>query len=296
MILNRSAPCKINLTLDVFAPRPDGFHELDSVVALFTPVDAVRVVCEPSESGQHEIRLWCSDATLPSDSRNLAYRAAEFFLRHVPAESPARISIRLEKHLPHQAGLGGGSSDAAAVLLALADCFTVAAPNLAAELGSDVPLFLADAPVRMRGRGERVERIAHPPRGLHGVLVKPADGVPTATAYALLDALPHRVSAASTPRLIDLLATDASIEAIGASLHNDFEAAILPAFPGDAEVHEAITTAGAIRALLCGSGAAVFGLARDADHAMQLARTLGGQFPYVAVAQQIETRPPNAVR
>lgn len=292
-----AAHCKLNLTLDVSAPRSgaaaDGFHDLDSVVVLLSPADEVTVTTW--EGRPRGIRLIIKGADgLPRDSRNLAYRAAQAFLDRFAPEAPVSVTIKLAKRLPFEAGLGGGSSDAAAVLRALSELLPrISNPTdlraVAAGIGSDVPLFLEGQPVRMRGRGEIVEPLAASVPPLFGVLVKPGVGVPTGPAYALLDALPDRAPGDATPRLLNVLAAseNADTTALGAALSNDFERAVLPAFPEVAEAHRAVTEAGAVRALLCGSGSAIFGLARDRHHARDLTVRLIGKFPWVKMATSV---------
>lgn len=284
-----SAPCKVNLTLDVFAPRADGFHDLDSVVVPFaSPADEVKVTLR---AGPRSVRLICKSPDLPKGAENLAHRAASVFLDAFLPEDALTVYVKLEKRLPIKAGLGGGSSDAAAVLRALdsllpgrADRESLA--RIAAGLGSDVPLFLFDGPVRMRGRGDIVEPLSEVLGPLWGVLVKPDAGVPTGPAYALLDALPSRVPGQATARLLDTLPSGpGDVEALGAALGNDFEAAILPAYPAVADAFAAVADVGAVRTLLCGSGAALFGLAHNREHAKEMTRQLAGRFPWVKMAQ-----------
>lgn len=287
-----TTPCKVNLTLDVFAPRPDGYHNLDSVVALFSPpADTVTVTVRPGTPGVTLIAKHVPEG-FPKGPENLAHRAATAYQERFGLA--ARIFVKLDKHLPMQAGLGGGSSDAAAVLIALhrtteaSDLSALA--ELAATLGSDVPLFLPQCPaVRMQGRGEQVNPLpaALPP--LWGVIVQPAVGVPTGPAYAALDSLPGRTPGSATPRLLAALADGAvpDAHALAPLLSSDFEAAVLPAYPEVAAAHRALGEAGALRALLCGSGSAVFGLASDRAHARTLVRALVGRFPYVRLAQSI---------
>ena len=293
-----SAPAKINLTLDIGPPRPDGFHGIDSVVMpLAAPADTLEMAAFFGDDPQR-LTLTCDDPALPTDDSNLAYRAARLFLEHFGGDTIDRfhLDIALYKLLPYQAGLGGGSSDAAAVLRVLSrmvlDADAADVPDvlaIAARVGSDVPLFLKGGLVRMQGRGELVTPLPSRLPPLWGVIVKPSVGVPTGPAYALLDALPDRAPGQATARLLALLQARANIEALGAALSNDFEAAILPAFPLVAHAHRTLTDAGVIRALLCGSGSAVFGLARDESHAHDLHyilhHELNARFPWVAVAQ-----------
>lgn len=282
------APCKVNLTLDVGMRRPDGYHDLDSLVAIFLPGDELTVSVIP---GPRAVALTCDDPSLPTGDTNLAHRAATAFLDCGRAEQVVRI--HLAKRLPHQAGLGGGSSDAAATLRALSHLLPDAVPpeslpELAASIGSDVPLFLAPhtRALHLRGRGESVTSLPLPP--LHGVVVKPFVGIATRDAYALLDALPGRTPGRATDRLLTTLHAGGDINAVGAALGNDFEAVVLPAFPAVADAHRLVSQAGAVRALLCGSGSAVFGLAQDRAHADALASHLGGRFPWVQIVEPLE--------
>jgi 4-diphosphocytidyl-2-C-methyl-D-erythritol kinase len=282
------APCKVNLTLDVGPRRADGYHDLDSVVATFSPADELTVRVRPGPRG---VTLTCDDPSLPTDARNLVYRAARAFLAHFACDEAVEITVHLAKRIPAQAGLGGGSSDAAATLRALDRLFPQAATpdallDIAAGIGSDVPLFLgpSDGGARLRGRGERIAPLPVALPALHGVLLRPGVGVPTGPAYALLDALPGRQPGDATGRLLAALQAGGGLAGLGAAMGNDFEAAVLPAFPPVAEAHRAAQEAGALRALLCGSGSAVFVLARDRDHARSLAKALHGRFPWVKLA------------
>ncbi len=288
----RTAPAKINLTLDVFPRRADGFHDIDSIVCQISAGDEVSVLVRPAATGTRTVRLTCNVEGLPTDSRNLATRAGEaFILRFVPEGVGVDVRIKLSKRLPWEAGLGGGSSDAAAVLRLLSDALPGAATpgdlrDLAATLGSDTPLFLLDRPVRMRGRGEKVETLPVALPVLHGVVVKPDVGVATVAAYASLDETESRMPGVATENLLHALQTGAASDAVAIAplLSNDFEQVVIPAHAGVAEAMNALLHAGALRALLCGSGAAVWGLARDREHARDLTRALVGAFPWVKMA------------
>lgn len=280
---SRLAPCKLNLTLDVFPPRADGFHDIDSLVVRLSPADEVVVSVKP---GPRAVKLIVKDRRpdavagdpMPKGAENLAHKAALLALDTLAPEQELQVWVTLAKRLPAQAGLGAGSSDAAAVLLLVGEALGTPRDSLlplAAQLGSDVSVFLLEAPlVRMRGRGERLERVELPLEPLHGVVARPSVGVPTGPAYALLDALPGRVPGDATERI---LAGEGLVEA----LSNDFEAAVLPTYPEVAALHQALLQAGAVRALLCGSGSSVFGLARDRAHALELVKKLAGQVAWL---------------
>lgn len=175
------APAKVNLVLRVLGKRADGFHAIETLMAPVTLADRISL-----DRCGSAITLECSEPGVPCDARNLAWRAAELFLRHTGASEGVRI--RLEKMIPHGAGLGGGSSDAARVLVAMNQLFGTGLPvdrleNLAAQLGSDIPFFVRCSTAWCRGRGEIIEPVAGIP-SFALLLVKPPFPVPTGWAYS----------------------------------------------------------------------------------------------------------------
>jgi 4-diphosphocytidyl-2-C-methyl-D-erythritol kinase len=180
-IMKLSAPAKINLSLEIKEKRADGFHEIETVMCPITLSDEVSI--EKSETG--EFAFTCSEPGIPCDDGNLVVRAAKQFFAHT--KLAPRVKIHLEKRIPHGAGLGGGSSDAATTLLGLNHLFQTglekkALADLAAELGSDVPFFIFQCAAICRGRGEKVSPMDFPHK-LPLVLIKPPFGVPTPWAY-----------------------------------------------------------------------------------------------------------------
>jgi 4-diphosphocytidyl-2-C-methyl-D-erythritol kinase len=175
------APAKVNLSLRVLSRRDDGFHEIDSLIAPISIFD--RLHFELRDEGGLEFS--CDDPSLPTTEDNLVVRAVRLFCGEIGLEP--QLSIRLEKQIPHGAGLGGGSSDAAITLVALNQLFQTELPSetllsMAADLGSDVPFFVQGRVARMRGRGEKLETVDFPHR-LPLLLIKPPFGVPTPWAY-----------------------------------------------------------------------------------------------------------------
>jgi 4-diphosphocytidyl-2-C-methyl-D-erythritol kinase len=275
---------KINLTLAVGGVREDGFHAIDSIVTQISASDEITVTVRP---GNGEIKLILKDkrpdaiATppLPKGRENSAYLAAALFRERFLPDAKITIWVNLTKRLPAQAGLGAGSSNAATVLKILSHQFPgVATPEelllLAAQIGSDVPLFLYDTSVRMRGRGEIIEPLSTPLPKRHGIVVRPLVGVPTGPAYAAWDAQFPDATLSSE-------AGNANI------LFNDFEKVVLAGWPEVGAAHQKVQEAGALQALLCGSGSSIFGLARDRAHAVMLAKTLAPFFPWLKVIETI---------
>jgi len=176
------APAKINLSFEIKGRREDGFHEIETLMAPISLSD--RLTIKPGQT-TGDINFSCDDSSLPKGEGNLVVRAARLFQRATKMGSG--VEIVLEKKIPHGAGLGGGSSDAAATLLGLNELFETPLNQkdlieLAAEIGSDVPFFILGSAAICRGRGEIVEP-AKVPANFKLLLVKPDFGVPTPWAY-----------------------------------------------------------------------------------------------------------------
>jgi 4-diphosphocytidyl-2-C-methyl-D-erythritol kinase len=177
------APAKINLSLKILGRRNDGFHELDTVIAPISLYDEIRI--DKGRSGKG-IEFRCDDPSVPQGDDNLAVRAAKAFFETTKIEP--MVSIELKKKIPHGAGLGGGSSDAASVLLALDDLFETKLSRkplaeMAEPLGSDIPFFLFQSAARCKGRGEMVVPVKLKNQFLI-VLLKPGFAISTAWAYS----------------------------------------------------------------------------------------------------------------
>lgn len=175
-------PAKVNLSLRVLGRRDDGFHELESLMTPISVFDRIEI----SHRDEADIEFLCDEANLCPPEENLAVRAARLFCTSYGVEPNLRIS--LHKEIPHGAGLGGGSSDAAAVILALNALFETdielpVLASLAAELGSDIPFFIYRSAAMIRGRGEHVEPVSLKEE-LPLLLIKPPFGVPTPWAYS----------------------------------------------------------------------------------------------------------------
>lgn len=273
----------MNFGLRIHARRPDGYHELESV---FVPLDLADALCvEVAEAplASVELRLDPPAPGVPEGAENLAVRAAQGFLDAAGLVRALRLGLR--KQVPAAAGLGGGSSDAGAVLRGLAELFPAALAageleRIALELGADVPFFLRPAPALVSGIGERREPLPAPLPPLLLLLANPGQALPTAAVYAAFDAL----TPAPAPRPLrpDLEAALARPDdgALAKLLHNDLEAAALRLCPALARLRRGLSAAGARVVGLSGSGATVFGVFRDlpaAEAARQ--RLLAGASP-----------------
>ena len=264
-MLTLKAHAKVNLGLSVLGKRPDGFHEVDTVLVRLELHDTVTIT--PAETG---VTLTVSGADLGiSPEQNLAYKAAALYLQ---ASGETRgVVLELTKRIPVAAGLGGGSSDAGAVLRGLKELYPsdVDLMALAAQLGSDVPFFAADlSAARATGRGEVLAPVRLPE--LHLVMVNPGVGVSAGDAYARVGAF---VGALELSSLI------ASLERGEPDYPNVLEAGVVGLEPVVGEVLNALAGAGLRGVRMSGSGATCFGLAGDRHEAELLAATLAEAYP-----------------
>lgn len=262
----RQAPAKVNLGLHVLRRRADGFHEVETVLLPIGWHDTLT-----AHRAEH-FAFTCSDPAIPTDGRNLCVQAVRAF--EAATGRSATVVLHLEKHVPHGAGLGGGSSDAAYTLRLLRDLF---APGLGEEvlhelaggLGSDVPFFLHDEALLATGRGELLEPLGSEPYRLPFALavVMPPVQISTAEAYRFVH--PH---AADRPDLREVICSN-DLDRWRRELANDFEAPILSRYPAIAAVRRMLVEAGAGYVALSGSGAAVFGVFEEEQAARATAET-----------------------
>lgn len=283
------APAKINLFLDVGARRPDGYHEIRTVFQTVALYDEIRVVPLP---GAGRIRLKASGGA-PRGSSNIVWKAAESFLgKYRPDRSCALV---LKKNIPIQAGLGGGSSDAAAVLRALSRFWRPPAGGLrriARELGADVPFFLEGGCALAAGTGEKIVPI-RPAPDFWAVIVKPRMGLSTREAYGWLDrSRGKRAPGGLTRRpginrILSSIKREDPPEKWAPHLYNGFEEVVFPKAPELARLKRALLENGSLGALLSGSGSALFGVAPDRARAEKIRRGMLGRGARVWLARSV---------
>ena len=274
------APAKVNLALEVLRRRRDGFHEVRTVLQTISLCDRIRL----KRAGKG-LRLRCRNFP-DSGPSNLAWQAADLFLRRVRPRGG--LEIELEKRIPVGGGLGGGSSDAAAVLLGACRLFGVRPDTedllqWAAELGSDVPFFILGGTALGRGRGERIEPL--PPGDFQAavLLYSPGFACPTAALYR---AWRPTALTRGGDRLTLFIRhwKKRDIRALGGSLFNDLEGVVFHLHPGLAEVRKRLLEAGAAGARVSGSGSCLFGLFISKEEARGAAKGLRRDLPGRIVA------------
>jgi 4-diphosphocytidyl-2-C-methyl-D-erythritol kinase len=252
------------LALEVLGKRDDGYHEIATVLQAVDLFD--RLTVDPAET----LSLESDDPELPTDDGNLVMRAARLLQKAAGVDRGARL--RLQKRIPVAAGLGGGSSDAAAALTGLNRLWGLRWPRprlqeLAVELGMDVPFFLGTGRAVARGRGEQLATL--PGGGGYAlVLVNPRTPLSTREVYGRVPPGWHE-EPTGTDRVIEALRRR-NPGVLAAALTNNLERVVEPVLPVIGRMKAALLAAGALGAIMSGSGPTVFGLARSLDHARQI--------------------------
>jgi 4-diphosphocytidyl-2-C-methyl-D-erythritol kinase len=266
------APAKVNLYLRILGRRPDGYHLLDSLMVPISLFDEIVVRVERCSSARDAgIRVTSDSPAAPSGPGNLAHRAAALVLAHTGRG--AAVDIRIHKHIPVGSGLGGGSSDAAAVLLALNRLLghplgTAELARLGSRLGADVPFFVHGSPSQVRGIGEEVSPVKLP--GLP-TLVVCWDQYSLATKLVYARVALSLTSSAVVSSIADFVSGGKLTPEL---LINDLEGPAAQIHPGVLALKSRLIEEGAIGALMTGSGAAVFGMWPDAESASGAAMRL----------------------
>ena len=258
---------KINLDLRILGTRPDGFHDLRTIFQSLALFDTVTVTRR-----RGPLAIVCDQPDIPTDRRNLVWKAASLLHRVATGKvtAPQGLAIDLRKRIPSEAGLGGGSADAAMTLLALnklwkmnLDPATLA--RIGARLGADVPYFLVGGTSLGLGRGDDIYPLADLPT-VHVVLLRPGFGVATADAYSWFDQESRRTLREPAPR-----AYPAGWPSWAAAMRNDLEAPVVGHHPAIGRIRQSLLEAGANFAAMSGSGSAVFGLFERAEAARRTA-------------------------
>ena len=282
--LREGAFAKINLTLDVLGKRPDGYHDIQSVMQTISIRDDVEVEVGTAKPWT----LSCDKEDVPQDSSNLAWKAAEMFCRAAKRD-PEGVAIRITKRIPTQAGLGGGSADAAAVLRALNRHYDYpfsiyALAELGAEVGSDVPFCTLGGTVLCQGRGERLRKLPDLPETLF-VVCKPDFPVSTPELYRRLDetAIARRPDHTAMEAAI----VQGDVGAIAGQLCNVFEPVVTEKHLELNYIKSLMNSSGALGFAMSGSGPSVYAIAPSFEYAAVICTMLKDNYPQVFIAKTV---------
>ena len=278
------AYAKLNLTLDVLGKRDDGYHDLQSVMQTISLRDDIEIDIGTGKPW----RLHCSDEDIPCDETNLAWRAAKVFFDALMLE-PNGIEIRITKRIPSQAGLGGGSADAAAVLRALnrhydSPLSILALAELGSRVGSDVPFCVVCGTAMVEGRGERLRKLPDMPDCVF-VVCKPAFSVSTPELYRKLDQTviahhPNNMAMESA-----LLSGD--LTKVAQEVYNVFDSVVTADHLELNYIKSICNSYGSLAQQMTGSGSAVFAIMPSFEYAAVVCAMLKDNYPQVYIAKPV---------
>ena len=273
--LQFKTPAKINLGLHIHKKREDGFHELETILQMVTWFDELQL-----EGTCEKVELFCDTPEIPNDETNLVVKAARLLQKHFPGRC-AGVNITLKKSIPSGAGLGGGSGNAAGVLLALNHLWDlkISRENLIAlsgELGSDVPFFLISPCAIGTGKGEILEPIKNP-INLYVLMIYP--NLPLSTPWVYGNLKLKLTKHKNNISILTNFLMRSDFAQLGAGLYNDLEPIVFKRYPEILEIKNELLRSGAGGALLSGSGSTVFGIFDNPDLAKKaLARFTGKKY------------------
>jgi len=292
---------KVNLSLRVLGTRADGYHEVQTVMQAIGLWDCVGLT--PRDDDLIKVEVPGGEA--PADETNTCWRAARAFAERTGV--PRGVRIELRKSVPAGAGLGGGSSDAAATLAGLARLWEAGLrggptgpppllserqlEDLAAQIGADVPFFLRGGCCLARGKGERLRPLSAVAMWM--VAVTPNEPVSTAEAYAAFGRSPVTRNRPRLTRPVQRMVAavkQGDVEAVARALHNDFEPLGLPGLTAARRAKAALLASGCLGASVSGSGSAVFGIARNLAHAQAAASDLRQEWDWVQVVRTLQAQ------
>ncbi|MFZ2154111.1 MAG: 4-(cytidine 5'-diphospho)-2-C-methyl-D-erythritol kinase [Candidatus Moraniibacteriota bacterium] len=275
------SPAKINLTLEIIKKLPNGFHDLRSVMYKTENLkDEVEITFNHRQTG---IKIICNNKNVPIDEKNICHKIAQKFF--VVSGKRVGLNIKIKKRIPLAAGLGGGSSNGAAVLLALNKYFKKPLKykdlvTLAAEVGKDIPFFISKKKEALvKGAGEKVQTIKNFPK-LNLLLINPQGEISTAWAYSQLDERMWFMENSQRKNISrKLLKCGNSAECIGQNVYNDFSIVAEELFPVIKEIKNALIVFGAVGAEITGKGPTVVGFLKTKNDAIAMRRRLRKKYP-----------------
>lgn len=282
--LYEGAFAKLNLTLDVLGKREDGYHELQTVMQTISIRDDVEIDIGTGKPWT----LSCSMEGIPCDNRNLAWKAAEVFFE-TTGKDPNGLAIRITKRIPTQAGMGGGSADAAAVLRALNNHYgnplsIFALAELGAQVGSDVPFCVVTGTAMCEGRGEKLRMLPAMPDCIF-VVVKPDFSVSTPELYQKIDSV--AISKRPDNRAMESALLAGDLEKVCQNVYNVFDPVVTEEHLELNYIKSLFHQYGAVTYQMTGSGSAVYAIVSEFEVAAVICNMLKANYPNVYIAKPV---------
>ncbi len=278
------AYAKLNLTLDVLDKRPDGYHDIKSIMQTISVRDDIEIDVDTGKPW----KLLCSREDIPCDERNLAWKAARVFFDAVKKD-PNGLEIRITKRIPSQAGMGGGSADAAAVLRALnrhydSPLSILALAELGAQVGSDVPFCVLCGTAMVEGRGERLRKLPDMPDCCF-VICKPPFDVSTPELYKKLDETV--IGKRPDHMAMENALYTGDLDQVAVNLWNVFDPVVTQDHLGLNYIKSICNSYGALNQQMTGSGSAIFAIVKDFEYAAVICNMLKDNYPEVFIAKPV---------
>ncbi len=287
MQLKVLAPAKINLSLDIVRKRPDGYHDVAMVMQAVSLYDTITVSDEVDANSESDFSVSCNVEGIPTDGRNIVCKAANVFFEYTKLDKK-RLSINIEKQIPHEAGLAGGSTDAAAVILALNRMFDTRLSEeqmceIGAKIGADVPFCIVGGTKLASGTGTTLSKVA-PLTKCYILICKPEVSVSTAEAYAKSDSKPSK-GFLVTDEVVKML-YKRNLRGVCECLYNEFEAVM--ELPEIQQIKKRMMKHKALGACMSGSGSAVFGIFLDEKKALKCKQALSEDYDKLFVCEPVK--------
>lgn len=287
MKLKVLAPAKINLSLDIVGKRPDGYHDVAMVMQAVSLYDTITVSDDVDDGVEEMFTVTCNVEGIPTDERNIVCKAANAFYRYNAIE-PMKLLIDIEKMIPHEAGLAGGSTDAAAVILALNRiCDTKLTMKemceIGAKVGADVPFCLEGGTMHATDIGTTLSKLPSLTK-CYILICKPDVSVSTAQAYAKSDSKPSK-GFLVTDEVVKML-FKRNLRGVSQCLYNEFEAVM--ELPEISQIKKTMVKHKALGACMSGSGSAVFGIFIDEKKALKCKESMGELYDKLYICQPIK--------
>ena len=282
--LYEGAFAKINLTLDVLGKRPDGYHDIKSVMQTISLRDDIEIDVGTGKPW----RILCDKDNIPTDERNLAWKAAKLFLDTI-GKDPGGLEIRIVKRIPVEAGLGGGSADAAAVLRALNRHYGVplsmpALAELGAQIGSDVPFCVLCGTAVVEGKGDRIRKLPDMPDCIF-VVCKPDFSVSTPALYAAIDS--KTIAQHPDHQAMESAMLTGDLLKVVNSIHNVFDPIVTEEHLELNYIKSVMNSYDGVGMQMTGSGSAVFAIVSQFEAAAVICNMLKSNYPQVYIAKPV---------
>lgn len=287
MELKVLAPAKINLSLDIVGKRDDGYHDVAMVMQAVSLYDTVTVSDDVDDTQENLVKVTCDVAGIPTDDSNIVCKAAKAFYDYCNIQ-PKKIAVDIKKQIPSQAGLAGGSTDAAAVIVALNRIFDKKLTEkqmceIGATVGADVPFCIVGGTKLAKGTGTTLEKIANLTK-CSVLICKPEVSVSTAQAYAKADSKPNKGFLVTDEIVKHIFRR--SLRGVCECLYNEFEAVMQ--IEEISDIKKTMVKNKALGACMSGSGSAVFGIFLDEKKAQKCKEKMSDSFERLYICEPIK--------